>query len=108
MPVPLPQSWREDGCITGDKKGWRRPTKSSSLTPHVRISLQGGLKAPVALFHLLKGGRERLWRAEYKEDRVGMVSGRGNSRSPLPRKGGQESATSSTLQHVGLPVRWTV
>lgn len=54
--MPLPQSWREDGCITGDKKGWRRPTKSSSLTPHVHISLQGGLKAPVALFHLLKWG----------------------------------------------------
>lgn len=36
----IPQSWLQQW----GKKGWKRPTKSSSLT-HVHISLEGGLRA---------------------------------------------------------------
>ena len=74
-------------------KWWRRHIKSPSLTPHVRASLEP--EAPVALLNLSEAGEGEAL-AGGAGGHVGVGRGSANSRSPLPRKGGQGPATSSS------------
>ena len=76
-------------------KWWRRHTKSPCLTAHVHASLEGRPEAPEALFHLSEGG-EGAALAGGAQGQVGVGRGSANSRNPLPRKGGQGPATSSS------------